>query len=124
MIYRSPFTRWFLAAVGIVAGSVFAFGDEAKWRSTPSFDWLSRLPVPLQFWGAAFIVYGLLLLVERTRPIGFALGAFLFALFAVSLLATLKDEGPKNVFVIAGLLDVTVFHVFSIRTAWAQKLAN
>lgn len=124
MLYRSPWTRWILTITGILAGALFTVGDDAKWRSTPSFAWLRHVPIPLQVWGLAFIVYGLMLIFERTRPAGFAVGAFLYAVFAVSLLATVGGDGPKNVFAIVALLDMVPFHLFSIRTAEAIRLAH
>jgi hypothetical protein len=75
-------------------------------------------------WGVAFIVYGLMLVFERTRPVGFAFGAFLYAVFAVSLLATVGGNNPKNVFAIVALIDMVPFHLFSIRTAEAIKMAH
>lgn len=124
MLYRSPITRWFLALTGITGGVLFTFGDSHRWRSTPSLHWLAHAPIPLQWWGIAAIVYGLLLLVPKTRPAGFALGAVIFAVITVSLLATIDDGAPKNVWAIVGLLDVVVFHIYSIRTAWALRLAT
>jgi hypothetical protein len=124
MLYRSPLTRWVLAATGLAAGVLFTFGSEAKWRSTPSFAWLRHVPIPLQVWGLAFIVYALLLVFEQTRPAGFAVGAFLYAVFAVSLLATVGGNNPKNVFAIIALIDMVPFHILSIRTAEAMKMAH
>lgn len=124
VLYRSPLTRWVLAAVGILAGLVLTFGDPVKWRSAPSLHWLAQAQLPLEVWGVALIAYGLLLLPETTRPLGYAIGCFLFAMFTVSLFATLdlSSNTPKNVVTIAAMVDVTVFHAFSIRTAWATKL--
>lgn len=123
MLYRSPVTRWFLVVVGVVTGALLAFGDGQRWRSTTSLKWLAQAPVPLQVWGALFIVYGLLLLFERTRWIGYAIGAGLFAIFTVSLLATIHPTAPnpKNIVVVAAMLDVTVFHGYSIRTSMLHE---
>lgn len=123
-MYGSPITRWLLATVGIVAGLVLILGDGHKWRSTPSLHWLGSGPVPLQAWGCLLVIYGVMLLFEPTRPIGYAVGCFLFALFTVSLIVTLDvgSDAPKNVIGVAAMLDVTVFHAFSIRTAWVNRL--
>lgn len=123
MLYRSPITRLLLALTGIAAGVIFAFGDGHRWRSTPSLKWLGQAPIPLQWWGIAAIIYGLLLIPAKTRPAGYALGAGIFAVITVSLLATINDGAPKNVWAIVGLLDVVVFHIYSIRTAWALRMA-
>lgn len=124
MLYRSPWTRRFLAATGALAGVILMFGDADRWRSTPSLHWLSRFPVPLQVWGAAFLLYAVLLLLPQTRAGGFAVGAFLYAVFTVSLLATVNDGQPKNVVALVALGDVVVFHLYSIRTAEAIRLAG
>lgn len=124
MIYRSPWTRLILAAIGGTVGALLTFGGERQWRHTPSLHWLAGWLIPLQAWGVAFIVYGLMLLVERTRPAAYAAGAGLFAIFAVSLIATVNDGAPKNIVTIGALVDVIVFHVYSIRTAWALRLAR
>lgn len=122
MLYRSPLTRVFLSASGLVIGVLLAFGDTYKWRSTPSLHWLAQFPLPLPVWGLGFFAYSVLLLMPWTRAGGYALGAFLFSVFAVSLLATLGDGQPKNVVAIAALLDVVVFHLYSIRTAEITRL--
>lgn len=124
MLYRSPWTRVALIVVALLAGWLLTFGNGAKWRSTPSLHWLAQAPIPLQAWGAALMLYALLLLPIRTRPVGFAVGAVLYALFAISLLFTLNTAGPKNIVAIGGLVDCVVFHVFSIRTAWMQRLVT
>lgn len=126
MLYRSPLTRYFLAAVGLVTGAVFAFGDAQKWRSTPSLHWLAQAPFPLRWWGIAFIVYAVLLLVERTRAAGYAAGMVLFAVFTVSMLATLNlgSTAPRNIVSIAAMVDVVAFHAFSIRTAWNARVLS
>lgn len=125
MLYRSPLTRWVLALTGLVAGLILVFGDPSKWRSTPSIHWLSQAPIPLQAWGVAFIVYAVLLVASAdTRPVGYAVGAGLFAIFTISLLATLSDGGPKNIITIAAMTDTVIFHIYSIRTAMAVKLAT
>lgn len=123
-MYRSPATRVFLAATGLLIGVLFVFGDGAKWRSTPSLRWLAHFPLPLETWGIGFFAYAVLLLVPVTRPGGYAVGAFLFSVFAASLLATLDDGQPKNIVAIVALLDVIVFHLYSIRTAEAIRLAS
>jgi hypothetical protein len=124
MLYRSPFMRGFLTAMGLIVGVILAFGDGGKWRSTPSLRWLEQVPVPLQTWGLLFIAYGLLLLDYRSRPFGYALGAFLFAVFTLSLLATLAGNDPKNIVTVGAMADTVVFHVYSIRTAEYQKLSR
>jgi predicted branched-subunit amino acid permease len=124
MLYRSPWTRWFLAGGGIVAGVIFALGDGYKWRSAPSFRWLAGAPIPLQTWGVLFIVYGILLLHVRTRPVAYALGAVLSAVFLVSLVATLWTPGPKNIFAVFGLFACVVFHVYSIGIAMMIRDAS
>lgn len=125
MLYRSPLTRWILATTAVIAGCVLTLGGGAKWRSTPSLHWLAQAPIPLQAWGVAMVVYAVLLVAsDNTRPVGYALGAALFAIFAISLLATLTDGGPKNIVTIAAMIDTVVFHIYSIRTAWAVKLAT
>lgn len=123
MLYRSPLTRWFLAAVGIIAGLVLTFGPAKKWHSAPSMHWLAQAPIPLQAWGVAVIVYGVLLLIPQSRPVAYAVGMVLFAVFTISLVATVETTGPKSVMGIAAMLDVTAFHAFAIRTALDAKLA-
>lgn len=125
VLYRSPLIRWLLSLAGLCAGLVLIFGDGEKWRSAPSLHWLAQAPIPLQAWGAALVLYALLLLFAETRPLGYALGAVVYALFTLSLIATLDlgSASPKNAPVLAGMVDVVAFHVFSIRTAWAQRLA-
>lgn len=125
MLYRSPLTRWFLATVGVVTGWTLTLGDREKWRDTPSLHWLAQTPVPfthatipLQFWGFSFFVYALLLLLPRSRPAGFTVGAILYAVFTVSLLATLFAPGPKNFVPVGAMLIVIAFHLYSIRTAY------
>lgn len=122
MLYRSPVTRWLLTLTGMVAGLLLTFGPGDKWRSTPSLHWLGQAPIPLQTWGVLMMLYALLLLPESTRPAGYALGCFLFALLTVSLIATVGEPGPKSIAAIAATVDCTVFHAYSIRTAWAVKL--
>jgi hypothetical protein len=117
MLYRSPWTRWFLAGSGIATGVIFALGDGHKWRSTPSLEWLEHAPIPLQLWGLAFIVYGLLLIPTRTRPVAYAIGAVLSAVFLVSLVATLWTPGGKNFIAVWALFASVVFHIYSISIA-------
>lgn len=124
MLYRSPWTRRVLAATGALAGVILLFGDATRWRSTPSLHWLARFPVPLQVWGVAFLVYALLLLLPQARAGGFAVGAFLYAVFTVSLVSTVNDGQPKNIVALVALLDVVVFHLYSIRTAEAIRLSE
>lgn len=118
-MYRSPVTRWTLTLVGAATGLVMIFGDHEKWRTAPSLKWIGHVPVDLSFWGVLFIIYALLLIPRRTRPVGFAAGAVLFAVFAVSLLATLNTEGPKNAVVIGAVIDLSVFHMYGFKTALA-----
>jgi len=126
MLYRSPITRWVLITTGLLAGLLLMFGDAEKWRSAPSLHWIAQAGIPLQWWGAATITYALLLISSETRPGGYALGCFLYAMFTIALFATLDLDGsaPKNVLGIAAMVDTTVFHALSIRTAWAYRLAN
>lgn len=124
MLYRTPLTRWFLTLTGLISGATLTFGDAAKWRATTSLHWLAEAHIPLQTWGVLLMVYALMLLPRSTRPAGYALGAALFTLFAISLIATIGGPGPKNIVGVAALLDVIVFHVYSIRTAWAVRFAE
>lgn len=124
MLYRSPWTRWLLATTGLIAGLLLTFGSGARWRSTPSLHWLAQVPLPLQVWGVAFLVYAVLLLLPQTRAAGFAVGAFLYSVFTVSLIATVNDGAPKNIVSIAALIDAVVFHLYSIRTAEVLRLAG
>lgn len=125
MIYRSPLTRYVLAVIGLVTGVIFAFGDGHKWRSTPSLHWLAQAPIPLQAWGVALIVYAVLLVSPRTRPVGYALGAFVYLVFTVSLLATLHPSSPdpKNIVTVGAMIDVIVLHLFLIRVSEAIRLS-
>lgn len=122
MLYRSPWTRWILALSGLIAGLLLTFGDGQKWRATPSLHWLAEAGIPLQVWGVLLIIYAALLAFTDTRPIGYALGCFLFAVFTFSLIATMST-GPKNIITVAAMVDTVVFHAFSIRTAWMNRLA-
>jgi hypothetical protein len=124
MLYRSPLTRLLLAVTGLLCGLLLVFGEPQKWRSTPSLHWLNQFPLPLQAWGIGFFLYAALLLLPPTRAGGFALGAFLYSVFTVSLLATLGDGQPKNIVMVAALTDVVVFHLYSIRTAEALRLST
>lgn len=124
MLYRSPLARWFLSLTGLIAGVILALGDGRKWRATPSLHWIAQAPIPLQTWGLAFIAYAVLLLHTRTRPIGYAVGAALYSVFMLSLLATLPGPAPKNIITIGAIADTVVFHVYSIRTAEFQKLSR
>lgn len=123
MLYRSTITRQILIAGGILAGVLLAFGDRRTWRSTPSLRWLDSGPIPLRVWGLLFIVYAALLALRRTRPAGFALGAILIAVFAVSILAImhLTSASPKNIVVLVAFVDTIVFHLFAIRTSMALR---
>lgn len=123
MLYRSPLTRWVLILGGLFAGLTLAFGPD-RWRDTTSLTWLAQAHVPLRVWGIAVIVYALLLAFDSTRPLGYAVGAVLWAVFTLSIIATIPQSGPKSSVAIAAFIDVTAFHAFSIRTAWAQKLAQ
>lgn len=119
LLYRSPATRWVLTATGIWAGSLILFGGD-RWRDTPSLHWLAHAQIPLRWWGAALIVYALMLTFERTRARGFAVGAGLYGLFAISLIATIPIAGPKSAAAIAGLVDLSVLHVYAMKTALAD----
>jgi hypothetical protein len=123
MLYRSPWTRWVLAASAVSAGAMLTFGNGAKWRSAPSLQWLAQAPIPLQAWGVAVMVYGVLLLPVRTRPVAYAAGAVLWATFTISIVATIGTTGPKSALGIAAFIDVTAFHLLAIRTAWGTRYA-
>ena len=125
MIYRSPVTRWTLALFGFVAGALLAFGDKARFQSAPSLRELDKVPyVSLSAWGVAFMVYALLLLPNRTRPLGYLAGGVLFGVFALSLIVSSKDVTFVNTVIIAAVLDVIVFHFYSVRTAWSIRDAH
>lgn len=126
MLYRSPLTRWVLIVTGLTAGLLLMFGSEQKWRSAPSLHWLAQAGIPLQWWGGAVVLYALLLVHADARPLGYAIGCFLYAMFTIALFVTLDIGGdaPKNVIGIAAMIDTTVFHALSIRTAWAYRLAQ
>jgi hypothetical protein len=119
MLYRSPATRWVLTIVGLCIGWVLIFGDHAKWRTAPSLKWIGHAPVSLPVWGVLFVVYAVGLAFRCTRPAAFALGAVLVAVFAVSLIATIGSEGPKNIVAIGGLVDLAAFHMYAVKTALA-----
>lgn len=121
MLFSSPVTRWIVAIAAVTAGAFLAFGDGVKWRSSPSLQWLAQAPIPLQVWGIAVILYGVLLLPTHTRPVAYAAGAVLWAMFTISVLATINSGGPKSALGIAAFIDVTAFHLFAIRTAWATR---
>jgi hypothetical protein len=121
MIYRSPVTRWVLTVTGAWAGLVLIFGDPHKWQATPSLMWLKHSHIPFAVWGGLLVLYALLLLTARTRPVGFTLGAALFAVFAVSTLATLETAGPKSAVGLAALVDVIVFHGYAVKTSLAAS---
>jgi hypothetical protein len=123
MLFRSPLTRWTLILSGVFAGVLLAVGPD-RFRETPSLTWLAQAHIPLRLWGVALVVYALLLAFDSTRPLGYAAGAVLWAVFTLSIIATIPQSGPKSSVGIAAFIDVTAFHVFSIRTAWAQKLAD
>jgi hypothetical protein len=120
MAYRSPFTRWVLVLVALWSAWQLIFGG-VKWRTAPSLHWLQRVPVPLDFWGLMLVLYALLLLFARTRPAGFALGAALWSVFAVALIATINTSGPKNAIVIGALIDLAAFHIYAMKTAMAAN---
>lgn len=121
MLYRSPLTRWLLTLVAVWAGLMLAFGG-AKWQTTPSLLWLTQTDIPLLVWGLAIVAYGLLLIPVRTRYLGFALGGVLYGVFTVALIATIAGADPRNSVAIAGLIDVVIFHFYSVRTA--QQVRN
>lgn len=120
-MYRSPLTRWVLILAAVFAGAMLASGPD-RWRQTTSLNWLAHAPIPLQLWGLLVVLYAVLLISDRTRPAGYTIGAVLWAVFTISLVATVPEAGPKSAVAIAAFIDVTAFHIFSIRTAWDQKL--
>jgi hypothetical protein len=113
-----------MTVAGVWGGLVLAFGDQQKWRSAPSLKWLQQAYVPLQWWGWALIIYSLLLTVRKTRAVGFGLGAAIYAVFAVSLIATLGTPGPKSAVAVAGLVDVVALHAYAMKTALAADAAE
>lgn len=124
VLYRSPVTRWTLAIAGVWAGATLMFGDPAKWQSAPSLDWLKQARIPLEVWGALFVIYAVMLLSARFRALGFAVGAVVWGVFAVSLIATVATAGPKSAPAIAGLVDLAVFHGYAVKTALAANDAE
>jgi hypothetical protein len=115
--------RWCLALFGITAGLVFVFGDPGKWQATPSLLLLHDMPViPLDFWGWVGVAYGLLLISDRTKVYGYALGAILIGVLVSSILLTLKDPGPRNIWTAAFGLDLFVYHCMAIRLATVSRL--
>lgn len=118
-IYRSPVLRWTLILTGVLIGLIFLFADPVKWQSAPSLQWLRQSHIPFAAWGAGFLLYSTLLLAKPTRPAGFALGSALFAVFAVSLFATINTAGPKSAVGLAAVVDVVVFHAFAVKTSLA-----
>lgn len=118
VLYQSPVTRWVLATTGFIAGAALTFGSAAVWRSTPSLHWLQwRAHIPLRFIGVLFLLYAAGLLFDRCRSKAFTLGAALCALFAISILVAshLTTDQPRNVIVLAFMIDCTAFHAFAVR---------
>lgn len=116
MLFLSRLPRWLLSLAAFVGGLVLVFGDSAKWRSTPSLKWLGNaVPfVPLQVYGVALAVAGVLLLRVRTRPLGYALNAGLFTLATVSLLVTVHQSGPKAILFIVACVQVVAFSILAL----------
>ena len=121
MLYRSPLTRFVLALAGIFAGLMLVAGPD-RWRATPSLHWLAQAHIPLRVWGVAVVVYAVLLLFERTRPFAYACGACLWAMFTLSLFATIPEAGPKNSLALAGFVDVTPLN--NVLTAAGQPAVD
>lgn len=124
MPFRSPIIRWILAVIGLTEGVLLAFGDGHRWRSTPSLHELAKAPVPLQWWGLAFILYALMILMPKFRPVGFTIGAGVYAVFTISLFAALSATNPINAVVLGMAVCTVAFHVLAVRTAWLVRLAQ
>ncbi len=126
MLFLSRLPRWLLGIISLVGGVILAFGNKDKWRHTPSLHWLAHaLPfVPLQAYGILLAVDGLLLLSVRTRPLGYALGAMMFALFSVSLLVTIHQAGPKAILFVVAALQLVCFNILAISVALDEREAS
>jgi hypothetical protein len=124
MIYRSPVTRLILFVTGLWAGLVLIIGDPNKWQATPSLMWLKHSQIPFEVWGGLLVLYALMLIPRRSRSLGFALGGALFAVFAVSMVATIGTPGPKSALAIAALVDVVAFHGYAVKTSLAATEAE
>lgn len=116
MLFLSRLPRGLLSLVAFIGGLVLTFGDGAKWRSTPSLKWLGNaVPfVPLQVYGIILAVAGVMLATVRTRPIGYALNAIIFALGTVSLIATIHQSGPKAILFVVATMQVTLFSILAL----------
>ena len=125
MLYRSRFTRWVLIAVALWIAYILIFGDPDTWRTAPSLVWaVHNVRVPMPAWGCVFIAYAALLVPARTRPVGFAVGAALFAVFGVSLIVTVGTGGPKSAIAIGGIVDLITFHLYAVKTSLAANYAE
>lgn len=67
----------------ILAGAGFCFGP-ASWHSGGSYYFISLLHIPWQAYGFYLIVAGILIVFQKTRPIGYLMGAMLYTFFAIA----------------------------------------
>jgi hypothetical protein len=123
IVFQSRGSRWVLAATGVVCGLVFILGDPSKWQATPSLVLMRNVPlVPLDFWGWLAVLYAVLLIPDRTKVAGYAVGAFLIGVLTVSLIVTLHEPGPKNIWGVLFGIDAFLYHCMAIRLATVSRL--
>lgn len=116
--YRSTPFRWVIALVNAIVGITLALGP-SDWHDTASLRFLGRLNVPWWIWGALFVIAACLLIFggARESDFGYRLGAFLYIVFAVSLIVTIRPDRPANIPGAGALIICAAAHLAAGRLA-------
>lgn len=101
-----------LAIAAFIAGASFCIAGD-QWHSQPSFFYINELPLPWWLYGAVLLLAACFIFVEKTRPVGFLLGAILYSFFAIAVWLAVLGGFHLNVAILGRFPNNTVGSFFA-----------
>lgn len=82
-----PFIRWVMITTALAIGAGYLFGPDSL-SSNTSFTYAKSL-MPIEFWGALFMIAGILMII--TRLVGHGLGVIFWGTWSFALMVAYAD---------------------------------